>query len=525
MEFIYSYAYIGILVSTVLWLFLKNKEMPTTFVSGGFLVSVLTYVLTLLLDDGSLIFKFLWLLPRDLSLFVLIVLFFNKFVKMPKVFYVGLAVVFMFFKFFYLDKVLMTSFNSPTFFEQYFTKPSEQKRTSKQEIQFIGNKLDPNAEVLIDVKNPNDVSAIEKALIPYKSTIQKAFPNLQHPEYSELDDYYTVNIPEDADLGDIFDVLTQTNQVDWIEENEMYQLNLPKVQNPSPTPPKIDYGINDPDLSKLWAFEQMKVADLYAQIRKQNIQPVRKAKIAILDTGIDFEHEDLNGNYISTNKEYDSDKQGHGTHCAGIAAAVSNNGKGIASFAPNNQFVQVTSIKVLSDEGWGTQKDILEGIILAADQKADVISMSLGGPSNDLSQKAYEEAVKYANRAGAIMVVAAGNSNENAIDFSPANVKGVIAVTAVDHNLKKAEFSNFITDLEMGLAAPGVAIFSTFPENSYMELNGTSMATPYVAGLLGIMKSVTPDLTTKQAFDILNLKGIDTDNTKATGKFVQANVF
>ena len=245
--------------------------------------------------------------------------------------------------------------------------------------------------------------------------------------------------------------------------------------------------------------------------------------MVILDTGVDATHEDIAANFKSIKTKHDKDGNSHGTHCAGIAAAVSNNGKGIASFAPNNRFIQVSSVQVLSSFGSGTQRGIIKGILEAADNNASVISMSLGGRSSDSKQRAYRQAVSYANRKGAIVVVAAGNSNMNAKNYSPANTPGVITVSAVDDELNKATFSNFITDLEMGIAAPGVNIYSTIPDNKYAAFNGTSMATPYVAGLLGLMKAIDPKLTTSEAYTILNNTGKPTNDTELTGRFIQPN--
>ncbi len=120
-------------------------------------------------------------------------------------------------------------------------------------------------------------------------------------------------------------------------------------------------------------------------------------------------------------------------------------------------------------------------------------------------------------------MVAAGNSDQNAKNYMPAGAKGVIAVSAVDNDLNKAHFSNYINDLEMGIAGPGVDIISTFPKNEYMVLNGTSMAAPHVAGIVGIMKAVKPDLTAKQAFNILQKSGVKTKDTEETGMFIQPN--
>jgi thermitase len=160
-------------------------------------------------------------------------------------------------------------------------------------------------------------------------------------------------------------------------------------------------------------------------------------------------------------------------------------------------------------------------MIYAADRGVDVISMSLGGRSNRQKQKAYVEAVKYANKAGAIVVAAAGNNGANAKDISPANVPGVITVSAINPENKKASFSNHLKNIEMGIAAPGQGIYSTIPNNKYASFNGTSMACPHVSGLVGIMKSLFPELNTQQAFDILDQTGIATKDGDLTGNLIQ----
>jgi len=255
-------------------------------------------------------------------------------------------------------------------------------------------------------------------------------------DFTDLDDYYVLDIPDNqvANLAEIERQLYKTIMVDWVEENEMIKIT-PVESTELPQPIRKKYGINDPGLEQMWAFDALSIDQLYKNIKEGNIQPQREATVAILDTGVDAKHEDIAGNYKSIKTKYDRDQQGHGTHCAGIAAAVSNNGKGVASFSQGNEFVQVTSIPVLNNFGMGTQESIIKGILGAADNQVDVISMSLGGRSNPSKQKAYEKAIKYANEAGAIVVVAAGNSNDNAKNYAPANVPGVIAVSAVDLSL------------------------------------------------------------------------------------------
>lgn len=307
--------------------------------------------------------------------------------------------------------------------------------------------------------------------------------------------------------------------VEWTEENEVIHVApLPAKGAPDV---KKRYGVNDPGVEQLWGFDAMGVDKLYSFLNNNKPQATKKARIAILDTGVDANHEDLKANFVSTETSSNNDPRGHGTHCAGIAGAVSNNGIGVASFSQDNKFVSITSIKVLNGSGMGTQQTIIAGMLKAADTGADVLSMSLGGPSNQMRQRAYEKAVKYANDKGGIVVVAAGNSNKNAKDYSPANTPGVIAVSAIDENLNRAFFSNTVNDLSMGIAAPGVNIYSTIPGNQYAAYNGTSMATPYVAGLVGLLKSIRPQLTTREVYDILRATGRATRNSKETGLLIQ----
>jgi thermitase len=160
-------------------------------------------------------------------------------------------------------------------------------------------------------------------------------------------------------------------------------------------------------------------------------------------------------------------------------------------------------------------------MIMAVDQGADVLSLSLGGESTHRKQKAYEDAVKYASDHGAIVVVAAGNSNSNAKKASPANVEGVITVSAIDQDSRKATFSNTVEDIDMALAAPGVGIYSTLPGNKYGALNGTSMATPYVSGLIGLLKSFNPELSTREVYRILKETGLETKDGQKTGPLIQ----
>jgi len=381
--------------------------------------------------------------------------------------------------------------------------------------------LDPESELLIEIRNGHQLSELQSIINQYNLKLEPAF-SLKDADHTDLDDYYAVNIPttQISNYTTIVADFKLSNLIDHIEANEILSLDPTETSSKNTPHRKKRYTANDPELGKVWGHDAMEVEALYKLLATEKINVKKKAKIAIIDTGVDYKHEDLNTNFVSISSDHNTDPHGHGTHCAGIAAAVSNNEIGIASFSPTSDFVEVTSVKVFGKYGNTTQRTIINGMLLAADNGADVLSMSLGGPSTTQAQRAYKQAVQYANKKGGIVVVAAGNENIDARKRVPASVDGVITVAALDPDLDKAVFSNDVSGLKMGIAAPGVDVYSTIPNNKYEYFNGTSMATPYVAGLLGLMKSIYPDLTTKEAYKILKQTGLETRNTRVTGKLI-----
>jgi subtilisin len=208
-------------------------------------------------------------------------------------------------------------------------------------------------------------------------------------------------------------------------------------------------------------------------------------KVAILDTGIDINHPDLAANLVkgmnfTTADSNDFfDKQGHGTHCAGIIAGI-DNGIGVVGVAPN---AKLYIGKVLGDNGSGDINAIIRGIDWAISEKVDIISMSLGC-SQDPGQE-FHDAVIRARAAGIVIVAASGNENTHV--GWPAVYEECIAVGAVDQTFGRAGFSNFGQELD--ITAPGVDIFSTYPVSQYAKLSGTSMATPMVAGVIALVQA------------------------------------
>ena len=203
-------------------------------------------------------------------------------------------------------------------------------------------------------------------------------------------------------------------------------------------------------------------------------------KVAVLDTGIDYEHPDLKTNYrfgisFVPDESNAMDYHGHGTHCAGtIAAAI--NGAGVVGVAPA---AYLYGVKVLSRTGAGNWSWLISGIDWCVNKKGiNIISMSLGGSGAPQALKAMCDA---AFNKGVLLIAAAGNSGpgKNTVGF-PAQYDSVVAVSAIDANNVIAPFSSRGPAVE--LCAPGVQVLSTIPSGGYGTMNGTSMACPHVAG-------------------------------------------
>ncbi|MBB4077400.1 thermitase [Lewinella aquimaris] len=389
--------------------------------------------------------------------------------------------------------------------------------TDEQQLGTAAAALPLEDSYLVEIREGSSSAELLSFAEDHNFTVEAAFfPEAASETY--LDNYYVVSGDR---LPELIGQLSALPTVLYTEPNETIQVEPFIVANDPAGPRSASLSINDPFTSEQWAMEVLNMDDYYRLLKNQT--PRKQAKVVILDTGVDGNHEDLVDNYFSIEGKYDNDPHGHGTHCAGIAAGVTNNGIGIGSLAgsADSPFVEVSSVKVLSSGGMGTQKTIIAGIIEATDEGADVISLSLGGRSNQSSQRAYSAAIEYAHRNGAVVVAAAGNSNRDAKDFAPANADGMITVAAIDQLLLRAPFSNRTENIEMAIAAPGVGIYSTVPGNGYKSYSGTSMACPFVAGLIGVMKSLDPDLTYRDAYRIIHDTGRESSETRITGRIVQ----
>jgi len=226
------------------------------------------------------------------------------------------------------------------------------------------------------------------------------------------------------------------------------------------------------------------------------------ATVYIIDTGILTTHPAFEGR-ASWGKTFggyeDKDGNGHGTHCAGTAVSkpygVSKSSK-------------VVAVKVLSDKGRGNNSDIISGVNWVAEEAArtgepSVASMSLGGGASF----AIDKAVRALINSGVTTVVAAGNDNKDATNFSPARITEAITVAAATIQDSKATFSNFGAPVDIW--APGLNITSTWNDGATKTISGTSMATPHVAGFAAYLLSHDRTLTPTQIAEVINGKALN----------------
>jgi len=288
---------------------------------------------------------------------------------------------------------------------------------------------------------------------------------------------------------------------------------------------------NDPLFNEQWSLlntgqrEGVGGADICATRAWTKTKGSNKIVVAVIDTGVDYNHQDLHNNiwtrpaalapYIDAQLgEFDDrhgfdaadndgdpmDDNGHGTHCAGIIGAEGDNSDGIAGV---NWKVEIMPLKFLSRNGSGTTRDAIECInYVVARKRAGVnvriISASWGSTARS---RALGDAIKRAGEEGILFIAAAGNSstNNDARPHYPSNydLPNVLSVAALNRKDTLAGFSNYGAKT-VHIAAPGAEILSTWPANQYEEHSGTSMATPVVSGVAALILSVNPDLSVTQ---------------------------
>ena len=238
--------------------------------------------------------------------------------------------------------------------------------------------------------------------------------------------------------------------------------------------------------------------------------------IAVIDTGVDLDHPEFLGRIVAGYDFVDDDSiaddgNGHGTHVAGTIAGA-NDGTGITGVAYD---AAIMPLRVLGNDGYGWTSDIISAVRWAADNGAHVINLSLG--VSGYSQ-AMADAISYASGRGSVVVMAAGNSGGMAPEYPAAHaIDHGIAVGAVDSNRSFAGFSNRAGSTQLDyVTAPGVNIYSAVPGGGYDTFNGTSMATPHVAGVAGLLKSHDGSLSASAIEDLLTGSGSNNSISDST---------
>ncbi|MBU1116915.1 MAG: S8 family peptidase [Bacteroidetes bacterium] len=350
------------------------------------------------------------------------------------------------------------------------------------------------------------------------SEIVKYFNPKDKNEENSLNNIYRLKLSSPYDPIYVASKLSKLADVEWAE---------PKYLR------TISHTPNDPKLSSQYGLAKVQ-AEAAWDISKGNSNII----IAIIDSGVDWNHEDLGANiwqnddpingidddqngYIDDIRGWDfgglngtpdnnpvEDSPTHGTHVAGIAAAVTNNSIGIAGLGYNLTIMPVKTTRHDLDDR--TIAYGYEGIIYAAENGANIINCSWGGFGYSHAE---QEAIDYAVSKGSVLVCAAGNEGVNGVIF-PAAYNGVLSVGNTDQSDIKSFSSNYGKDLDV--CAPGSGIYSTWQSNTYTYLSGTSMASPLAAGLAGLVIDKFPNYTPLQVIEQIRVNADNIDALNPT---------
>ncbi len=365
------------------------------------------------------------------------------------------------------------------------------------------------------------ISSVDNLNAQYKVTnIQKVFPKYTTVnDIYGLSDFYTLNFPINSDIHSIIEQYKKDPNVESAGLNPIMNAYL----NPD-DPYYLSNGSWGQDHLDIYGLHLINASGAWDITTGRN-----DIIVAVIDTGIDYNHEDLAENMwinedeildgtdtdgdgfidnlygadIYNNDSDPMDDHGHGTHCAGTIAAVGNNTLGVVGVSWQTK---IMAVKVLSSGGSSDAARLAAGIVWAADQGADVLSNSWGSDRPYPSEPTIEAAIRYAYDKGCVIVFAAGNEQDDVKYYCPQNMEETITVAATDLNDNKAEFSN--SGNLVDVSAPGVDILSLRANNTdlygngihvvdenYYYASGTSMACPHVAGLAALLLSKNHSLS------------------------------
>jgi len=332
-----------------------------------------------------------------------------------------------------------------------------------------------------------------------------SYPNPSQEVLERFGDYYVVTIPEHSGPASVLAALKAQPWVQTVEPNEVASLEpdleFPQTLGALDEPEAEPYTPNDPLFSMQWDKTITQTTWAWSIATGS-----RDVVIAILDSGVDPDHADLEANLVDGYNFVDgntdcTDDNGHGTRVAGAAAARIDNSKGIAGVAGN---ASIMPLKVVDAMGSVTRSDVVNAILYAVDNGAKVISMSVGFEG---ANSAEEDAVEYAWNKGLVLCASAGNDGRVAPEHYPSSYEHVISVGASTKEDTRADFSNYGSNVDV--YAPGKSVWLTLPDGGYGTGSGTSFATPQVAGLAALVYSAHPEYTSREVWDAI-IGGADT---------------
>ncbi len=365
-------------------------------------------------------------------------------------------------------------------------------------------KIFPSDGKKVDFKQYPIFSSIEATGIQIEEVVRL------HPELvndDKLNRTYQIKVENPYKVHDVVRLMQQQEEVLYAELKDLHRLLL--------TP--NDLGVNS---STGWSptVNQWSLHKIKAQEAWDFSTGSASVKVAVTDDAFNIDHPDLVNKMLAGRdvvmqnndpRPCGSTDGFHGTHVAGIVGAETDNDIGIASIGWN---VSVIPVKIANCQGQLIGG--YDGVIWAAQNGADIINMSWGGPSAGFYG---QNIMNNAQSAGCILVAAAGNDGTDE-ELFPAAYPNVIAVASSNPNDAKSNFSQYGSFID--ITAPGSFIRSTTHTNGYQNSQGTSMATPLVAGFLGLMKSFAPDATNEQLIQCLydGADNIDSENPQFIGK-------
>jgi thermitase len=411
-------------------------------------------------------------------------------------------------------------FTSASFQHIQFNRDENQRQRLSQKVIRALNKGQPRRssgaryapdQVLVKFKPSISEQTINATIAAYQTKKIKRIPRV---------DIYQLQIQKGEAVEEVLYAMSQNPDIEYAKPNYIAYIAV----TPNDTFFQYQYALDNSgqSIGIPGSPTGTTKADIKATTAWGETKGNEDVLIAIMDTGVDMDHPDLKNKIYSSgwdfvNEDSDAtDDHGHGTHVAGIAAAETNNKEGIAGVAWN---CKILPVKVVKPDGEGYYSWIIEGIIWAVDNGADVINLSLGGDADDSD---LEAAVKYAFDNNVVVAAAVGNDGES-VYYPAAYDRYCLAVAATDYDDLRTEWSNF--GPEVDVAAPGERIIGPVPtwywgpdSIPYAFGYGTSLAAPQAAGIAALIKSIKPWLKASEIMDVIRYSADDINETEYPGK-------